>query len=111
MKTTGIRSFILYILTAAFVVLPGLLPLEFFTQGGQWAMQPYNQHLVAGGQLTWAGNITDRNGVTLVGSENGQRTYADDAGIREATVHHRGRRQRLYFHRYPAGVPAPAGGL
>ena len=87
MKTTGIRSFILYILTAAFVFCLGFFLFEFFTQGGQWAMQPYNQHLVAGGQLTWAGNITDRNGVTLVGSEDGQRTYADDAGIREATVH------------------------
>lgn len=50
-------------------------------------MQPYNQHLVAGGQMTWAGTISDRNGEVLVGSEDGVRSYNSDVGIREATVH------------------------
>ena len=60
---------------------------EFFTKGGEWAMQPYNQHLVAGGQLTWAGSIQDRNGTLLVGSKDGKRVYNDNAAIRTATVH------------------------
>ena len=50
-------------------------------------MQPYNQHLVAGGQLTWAGSIQDRNGTLLVGSKDGKRVYNDNAAIRTATVH------------------------
>ena len=87
MKTTGIRSFILYILTAAFIGCMGFFLFELFSDGDQWAMQPYNQHLVAGGQLTWAGSISDRNGTMLVGSEDGVRSYNSDAGIRTATVH------------------------
>lgn len=87
MKTTGIRSFILYILTAAFIGCMGFFLFELFTDGDQWAMQPYNQHLVAGGQLTWAGSISDRNGTLLVGSEDGVRSYNSDANIRTATVH------------------------
>lgn len=87
MKTTGFRSFILYILTAAFLGCMGFFLFELFTQGGEWAMQPYNQHLVAGGQMTWAGTISDRNGEVLVGSQDGVRSYNSDAGIREATVH------------------------
>lgn len=87
MKTTGVRSFILYILTAGFLGCMGFFLFEFFTQGGEWAMQPYNQHLVAGGQLTWAGTISDRNGTMLVGGQDGVRSYNEDAGIRTATVH------------------------
>lgn len=87
MKTTGIRSFILYILTAAFIGCMGFFLFELFSDGDQWAMQPYNQHLVAGGKLTWAGSISDRNGTMLVGSEDGVRSYNSDAGIRTATVH------------------------
>lgn len=87
MKTTGIRSFILYILTAAFIGCMGFFLFELFSDGDNWAMQPYNQHLVAGGQLTWAGSISDRNGTLLVGSEDGVRSYNSDAGIRTATVH------------------------
>lgn len=87
MKTTGVRSFILYILTAGFLACMGFFLFEFFTQGGEWAMQPYNQHLVAGGQLTWAGTISDRNGTMLVGGQDGVRSYNEDAGIRTATVH------------------------
>ena len=87
MKTTGVRSFILYILTAGFLACMGFFLFEFFTQGDEWAMQPYNQHLVAGGQLTWAGTISDRNGTMLVGGQDGVRSYNEDAGIRTATVH------------------------
>ena len=87
MKTTGFRSFILYLLTGGFVACMVFFLYEFFTQGGQWVAQPYNQHLVAGGQLTWAGTISDRNGTMLVGGQDGVRSYNEDAGIRTATVH------------------------
>ena len=87
MKTTGFRSFILYLLTGGFVACMVFFLYEFFTQGGQWVAQPYNQHLVQNGQLTWSGEILDANGVVLVGSEDGAQSYIDDAGIRSATVH------------------------
>ena len=87
MKTTGWRSLVLYILGAG--LLAGLIffVVTFFLDGGSWAMRSNNQHLSQGSQLGGAGSITDRDGVVVAHSEDGQRIYADDAITREALLH------------------------
>ena len=87
MKTTGWRSLVLYILGAG--LLAGLIffVVTFFLDGGSWAMRSNNQHLSQGSQLGGAGSITDRDGVVVALSVDGQRIYADDATTREALLH------------------------
>ncbi|HEX3040066.1 MAG TPA: hypothetical protein VHP54_07210 [Caproiciproducens sp.] len=49
MKTTGTRSLILYILGLGFLFGLGVFLFGLITQGGTWAMQPFNKHLSGGG--------------------------------------------------------------
>lgn len=86
MKTTGTRSLILYILTGGFLLGLGVFLVSLFLHGGEWALQPYNAHL-SNGQLSYAGQIEDRNGDILSKSENGKRVYSSDEAVRRATLH------------------------
>lgn len=87
MKITGTRSFFLYLILGGF--LAGLIVFlyGFIVHGGDWAMQPYNKHLAGGGQLSYAGKVLDRNGVTLAYSSQGNRLYHEDSIVREACLH------------------------
>lgn len=85
MKTVGLRSIVLYILLFAFLGGVGWLVLNLFIHGSQWAMQPYNAHIY-GGTINM-GDIEDRDGVLLAGSENGSRTYNDSETTRRALLH------------------------
>ncbi len=87
MKTTGTHSLILYILGLSFLFGLSVFLYGMITEGGTWAMQPFNKHLEGGSQLTYAGMITDRNGVVLAKSENGKRIYNSDEAIRRAMLH------------------------
>ncbi len=87
MKTTGTRSLILYILGLGFLFGLGVFLFGLVTQGGTWAMQPFNKHLSGGGQLTYGGRILDRNDTVLAKSENGKRIYSSDETIRRAMLH------------------------
>lgn len=87
MKTTGTRSLILYILTFGFLFGLGFFLLSFYQDGAQWALQPYNRHLAAGGRLSYAGKIIDRDGTVLAYSEKGERLYNKDEQIRRSTLH------------------------
>ena len=81
------RSKWLYVFAFAFLV--GLIVL-FFTMevnSTEWVVKDYNQHLYSDGELLAAGTITDRNGVVLAQTVNGERVYHDDAKVRKATLH------------------------
>ncbi len=87
MKTTGTRSLVLWILAGGFLVGLALLLYGYVFHGGDWAIQPYNGHLVGGGQLGYAGQVLDRNGVVLAYSQDGERFYNDDQTVRQACLH------------------------
>lgn len=65
----------------------GVFLYGLFTQGGEWAMQPFNKHLTSGNQLSYGGQILDRNNVVLAKSENGARVYNSDETVRRAMLH------------------------
>lgn len=87
MKTTGSRSLILYILGLGFLFGLGVFLYGLFTEGGNWALQPFNKHLSGGSQLSYGGQILDRNGVVLAKSENGKRVYNSDELVRRSMLH------------------------
>lgn len=88
MKTTGTRSLILYILGIGFLFGLGVFLFSLLTDGGNWAMQPFNKHLTGGGQLTAGGGpILDRGGAVLAESKNGARVYSSDETVRRAMLH------------------------
>ena len=86
MKTTGWRSLVLYILGIGFLAGMVFFLACYFTQGGSWAMRASNVHLDGVNQLSGAGTITDRDGVVLAKSEDGNRVYHDNANIRKAML-------------------------
>lgn len=86
MKTTGKRSLFLFFFLLLFTAGLCTFLYQYVTQGSKWAMQPYNAHL--NGTSTVAdGTVADRNGVKLVSTKNGKRTYADSETVRKATLH------------------------
>jgi penicillin-binding protein A len=87
MKTTGTRSLILFILGLGFLFGLGVFLYGMVTEGGTWAMQPFNKHLSSGNQLSYGGEVLDRNNVVLAKSENGKRVYNSDETIRRAMLH------------------------
>ena len=87
MKTTGARSLILYILGLGFLFGLGVFLYGMATDGGTWAMQPFNKHLSSGSQLSYGGKVLDRNNVVLAQSQNGNRIYNSDETVRRAMLH------------------------
>lgn len=87
MKTTGFRSFVLYILLFAFLGGIGYFVVNLAMNGAEWAAQPYNGHIYADGSTLSAGTITDRNGMILAESEDGSRVYAESENVRRSLLH------------------------
>ena len=87
MNTARLRSLVLYIILAGFVGGMLFFLVCFFFQGGSWAMRASNQHLQGENQLSNAGTITDRNGVIVAQSIDGERVYNDDYTTRRAMLH------------------------
>lgn len=87
MKTTGFRSFVLYILLFAF--LGGLVYFlaSLVLNGADWVAQPYNGHIYAEDATLSAGTITDRDGMILASTEDGARTYAESESVRRSLLH------------------------
>lgn len=81
------RSFALFAIILAF--LGGILIYYFSlaVNGSDWATYPANKHIYSNGIITKAGQITDRNGVVLAETKNGERVYNNNSDIRKATVH------------------------
>lgn len=87
MKTTGFRSFVLYILLAAFLGGMGYFLFNLVMSGSDWVAQPYNGHIYADGSALPSGTITDRNGMILAESEDGSRVYAESESVRRSLLH------------------------
>ncbi len=87
MKTTGTRSLILYILGLGFLVGLGIFLYGLVTQGGNWALQPFNKHITGESLSTGEGRILDRDGTVLAESKNGSRVYGGDELTRRAMLH------------------------
>ena len=87
MKTTGTRSLILYIIGFGFLFGLGVFLYGFATQGGNWAVQPFNRHVSGDGGVSASGEILDRNGTVLAQSVDGSRIYNSDAETRLAMLH------------------------
>ena len=87
MKTTGTRSLILFFLAAAFFLGLGVFLYGLATQGGQWAVQPFNGHLTGRSASSGEGRILDRNGNILAETKNGKRVYSSDYSTRCALLH------------------------
>lgn len=87
MKTTGTRSLILFIMAAAFFFGLGVFLYGLVTEGGNWAVQPFNGHINGTGVSSGEGRILDRNGTVLAETKNGKRVYNSDYDTRAAMLH------------------------
>ena len=76
MKTTGLRSIVLYILLACFIGGAGYLFLNTVINGNKWIVQPYNGQIYAEDATASAGDITDRNNILLATTYESQRIYS-----------------------------------
>lgn len=87
MKTTGFRSFVLYILLFAFLGGLGWFGLNLVLNGSEWASQPYNGHIYGEDTAVSAGTITDRSGMILAQTVDGTRIYAESESVRRSLLH------------------------
>lgn len=81
------RSYWMYIFAVAFLVALILLFFNMELNANTWVVKDYNQHLYAEGELLAAGQITDRNGIVLAKTVNGERVFNTDVNIRKSTLH------------------------
>ncbi|MBQ2422939.1 MAG: hypothetical protein II286_03210, partial [Clostridia bacterium] len=86
MKQMSLRSMFLLLFTIAFSI--GLFALCYlsFTNGDDWTSFPANRHIYKNGTIVNAGDITDRAGVVLATTEEGNRIYNPDFYIRVSTL-------------------------
>ncbi len=87
MKMITKRGIFLWILCALFICGIVFLSVSLVTEGSEWVMKTYNRHVYSDGQLIAAGAVTDKNGVVLSESEDGERVYSEDRETRLATLH------------------------
>ena len=87
MKTTGTRSLILFLLAAGFFLGLGVFLYGLATEGGKWAVQPFNGHISGTGVSSGEGRVLDRNGNVLAQTKDGKRVYSSDYATRCALVH------------------------
>lgn len=87
MKMTARRSYIALFLVA--VVIGGLILLgvRLFLHGEEWATMRASKHITADGSFVGAGSVTDRKGVILATTNDGERVYNDSEDVRRATLH------------------------
>ncbi len=87
MRKTRFRSFPVLMITLAFFVGLVYFMINLVIHSSEWASMPYNGHLSESDTLEMTGTITDRNGVILAKTENGERIYNEDEDIRRACLH------------------------
>lgn len=86
MKRVKGRANAALLLSALIIFGLGVYILRFAADGAQWASASFNSSVYASGVIKNC-TVTDRNGVTLIKTEDGQRSYADDAAVRKACLH------------------------
>ena len=86
MKRVKNRAYALALLAGLLVIGTVLYVVRFIDHGAQWAMFSANRSVYRNGCIM-SGRVTDRFGVVLAQSEDGERSYADDAKTRLACLH------------------------
>lgn len=86
MKKILNRSILTWVLAIAFFVGLGYFTVNLIIHASSWAQKPFNAHISSTG-LAQAGDIYDRNGLTLATSVDGERLYNDDYSVRTALLH------------------------
>lgn len=76
---------LLIVLIAALLLGVLAFGVNYFLNADQWVVFSGSPHVYNGINLS-SGRVTDRNGVLLLDSTGG-RTYAEDAALRQATMH------------------------
>ncbi len=87
MKMITKRGIFLWFIVLAFVVGLGFMTFSLVSDGDVWVMKTFNTHVYTNGKLVGAGTIYDKNNKTLVATKKGNRSYAKDETVREATLH------------------------
>ncbi|MGN0468485.1 MAG: penicillin-binding transpeptidase domain-containing protein [Acutalibacteraceae bacterium] len=87
MKNTTKRAYVIFALIGAFFIGLIIMMYSFIVHGDEWAAKRINGHVYSNRQLSTAGTIYDRNGVSLVKTENGTRTYNENYYVRLSTLH------------------------
>lgn len=85
MKRISRRMVFLIILMAVLAVGLVVFAAQYAIHAGEWVTFSGSPHVYAGVNLS-AGQVTDRGGVLLLDSSDG-RSYAEDADLRQATMH------------------------
>jgi cell division protein FtsI/penicillin-binding protein 2 len=86
MKRIKNRTFSALLIAAAVLLGMFVYIVKYFANGDEWVSFASNAMVYQGGVLS-VGTIFDRNGVVLAGITDGGRTFAEDKGIRKATLH------------------------
>ncbi len=87
MKRIQRRSSAALLLAFLLLLGTGVLLFQLITRGGEWASYNANKGLYAANGILACGTLTDRNGVLLAVSEEGDYHYAEDATVRVASLH------------------------
>lgn len=77
----------LYGFALLFVLALAALFINLELHSREWVIKDFNRHLYSNGALLAAGTVSDRNGVVLAITKNGERKYNEDPQIRKATLH------------------------
>ena len=88
MKQMSRRSILLLIIMLCFTAGLVILGVVFAINASGWTSYPANRHIYNNKAiLSGAGSITDRNGIVLAQTIDGDRVYNNDKNIRKALLH------------------------
>lgn len=87
MKMITKRGIFLWILCVLFIGGLIFLTASLIEDGDEWVMKSYNRHVFEDGKLIAAGKITDRDGVVLAETKDGDRVYNESRKTRMANLH------------------------
>lgn len=87
MKQMSMRAIIMVCICAVFVAGLVIFCGFYAIDADDWALYPANGHIYSSGEITRAGDITDRTGEVLATTKNGHRVYNSSSDIRRATLH------------------------
>ena len=87
MKRTRNRSILVLLVALAFVAGMCLFCVRLFMGCSEWVQKPFNGHITGSNGLVQAGKITDKDGVILAQSIDGERVYHSDYDTRCSLLH------------------------
>lgn len=87
MRTTGLRSGVLYLLLLVFISGIGYLIYNIVVNGEDFISQTYNGHIYASSGTASLGKIYDSDGEVLAETVDGIRIYNDDESVRTSLLH------------------------